>query len=473
MALSKLADPSKASTSPLVQPSIFEPAPVLRAERPSAMALGGEDVFALIHGGHDAHVAVCHQTAQGGRWHERILTHDEARFAVAAVNGAQDCYLSQHGFNGRNRRIQSLRVLTSCAIDLDYYNRPALAGLTPDAVMARIFARHAWLPQPSALFGSGRGAYLQWAFAQPLSAYQLADWQAVMDALIKLLEPFGADPNAKDASRVFRIVGTVNSKSGRTVTAHQLGPRVPFETLHCAVLDAYRLDQQQRQIQQIPTVANKRRSHRPLSVGAPQGRTQVLKPYELALARLLDYRTLAKLRGTPRLTDGRHRLLYAYAMSMCWFRADVAGVIAECENFAAEHFTDPQYYTARRIKSVLERLENPTRPRIWNGRQIANRYRIRNDTLIRLLDITPAEMRHVKTLIDYPERQRRRAARRRAAGAIERAAYLRNAEQRRAAILTLSAQGKTARAIAAELGVSRAQVYRILAAQPARAVAAK
>lgn len=472
MALSELANPCTASTLPEGQPHMFEPASAHRAGWPSAMALGGEDVFALIHGGHDAYVALCHQTAQGGRWHERILTHDEARFAAAAMNGAQDCYLSQHGFNGRNRRIQSLRVLTSCAIDLDYYNRPALAGLTPDAVMARIFARHAWLPQPSALFDSGRGAYLQWAFAQPLSAHQLADWQAVMDALIKLLEPFGADPNAKDASRVFRIVGTVNSKSGRTVTAHQLGPRVSFETLHCAVLDAYRLDQQQRKLQQIPTVANKRRSHRPVSVGAP-GRTQVLKPYALALARLLDYRTLAKLRGTPRLTDGRHRLLYAYAISMCWFRTDVAGVIAECGSFATEHFLDAQHYTARRIQSILERVENPARPHIWNGRQIANRYRIRNDTLIRLLDITPDEMRHLKTLIDSPERQRRRAARRRAAGVIERAVYLKQAEQRRAAILKLSAQGKTARAIAAELGVSRAQVYRILAARAGCAVAAK
>lgn len=471
MSLSALANPYPASTPPEGRPHRFEPAAAHRAGSPSAVALGVEDAFALIHGGHDAHVAVCHQAAQDGQWHERLLTHDDARFAVAAVNGAQDCYLSQHGFNGRNRRIQSLRVLTSCAIDLDYYHRPALAGLTPDAVMARIFARHAWLPQPSALFSSGRGAYLQWAFVQPLLAPQLADWQAVMDALVELLEPFGADPNAKDASRVLRIVGTVNSKSGRTVTAYQLGPRVPFETLHCAVLDAYRLDQQQRTLQQPPTAASKRRSHRPLSMGAP-GHTQVLKPYDLALARLIDYRTLAKLRGTPRLTDGRHRLLYAYAVSMCWFRTDVAGVIAECESFAAKYFADAQYYTVRRIKSVLERLEHQAMPRIWNGRPVANRYRIKNSTLIRLLDITADEMRHLQTLIDYPERQRRRAVRRRAAGVIERAVYLRNAEQRRAAILTLSAQGKTARVIAAELRVSRAQVYRILASPPAHAVAA-
>lgn len=438
--------------------------PDVQAERQLSLDFGAEQAFNLIHGGHSRHVAICQKAA--GKWHEKMVSHDDAQFAAVAVGGMPDCYVSQHGFTSKNRRISSVRALTSCAIDLDYYKLPDLADLTPSALLHGILVNLPWLPRPSALFSSGQGAYLEWVFTEPLSAERLDEWQAVMDALVEVLEPMGADWNARDASRVLRIVGTVNSKSGRTVTAIETGQRIKFETLRCAVLDGLARVRQRRE---QPSPADSSGEPESSDTGQQRAataaqRAQSIKPYELALARLIDYRTLARLRGNPKLSDYRHRMLFCFAVSVCWFVSDKRDAIAECEQFAADYFASPKKYTARRIGSVLERLEQKNMARIWNGNRVANRYRLRNSAIIRMLDITADEQRHMRTLIDGDERQRRRVERRRAAGMVERAEYLATAEQRRDAVQALRLAGKAAATIAAELGMTKRRVNQILAA---------
>ena len=47
-----------------------------------------------------------------------------------------------------------------------------------------------------------------------MGAVSLPDWNRVQLALVNLLEPFAADQNAKDISRVLRLDRTTNTKSG-------------------------------------------------------------------------------------------------------------------------------------------------------------------------------------------------------------------------------------------------------------------
>jgi hypothetical protein len=439
--------------------------PTVQAARQLSLDFGAEQAFTLIHGGHAQHVAIC-QKAQGGKWHEKMVSHDMAQFAAVAVGGASDCYLSQNGFTSRNRRIQSLQALTSCWVDLDYYKIPQLADLSPAELMDAILIRLPWLPRPSALVSSGQGAYFEWVFDTPLPAERLDEWQAVMDALAEVLEPIGADWNAKDAARVLRIVGTVNSKSGRTVTVLAVGKKIRFETFRCAVLDGLAQVRQRREPDSPaqPTPETESSDTGQHSTATAAQRAQSIKPYELALARLIDYRKLAQLRGNPKLSDYRHRMLFCFAVSICWFVSDKRDAIAECEQFAADYFANPKQYTARRIGSVLERFEQKNMPRIWNGQRVANRYKLRNASIIRMLEITPAEQQHMKTLIDGNEKQRRRVERRRAAGMVERAEYLTTAQQRRDAVAELRLAGKASSVIAAELGMTRQHVNRIIAA---------
>src|SRR5207302_206770 len=62
---------------------------------------------------------------------------------------------------------------------------------------------------------------------------QLGKWQALEDLLVDLLAPFGADPQARDAARVLRVVGTVNHRNGELVTgSRDTGPAISFTKLY-------------------------------------------------------------------------------------------------------------------------------------------------------------------------------------------------------------------------------------------------
>lgn len=103
----------------------------------------------------------------------------------------------------------------------------------------------------------------------------------------------------------------------------------------------------------------------------------------------------------------------------------------------------------------------------FGGKQFAPLYTPKNDTLISLFHITDDEQRKLRTLISRDmakERDRERhTARRRAAGAVDRAAYLEAASAKQAQALALKAQGLSVRAIAAQMGISKTAAGRYIA----------
>ena len=58
---------------------------------------------------------------------------------------------------------------------------------------------------------------MKWLLERPLPRAALPRWNAVQKHLVASLELFGADPGARDASRVLRLVDTVNTRSGERV----------------------------------------------------------------------------------------------------------------------------------------------------------------------------------------------------------------------------------------------------------------
>ena len=165
------------------------------------------------------------------------------------------------------------------------------------------------------------------------------------------------------------------------------------------------------------------------------------------------------MRGLP-LTDYRSRLLYAFAASAAWFVSSEQQLEVELVAFAHDHFDGGRRYGLRQVQTVVDRLrlDRQGLPRIWNGQRIANRYRLSNAYLIRLLDVSAAEQQQLKTVIGPDERQRRRVERRRAAGMVDRAARASDRAQRAA---ELREQGLPRPAIASELGVTVRHVSRL------------
>ena len=160
---------------------------------------GTRDHFATLHGGHHFPVAVATK-AESGEFSQRIYAHDDALAVLLNIAGCDDLntYLSQSGFAsaGGRRTIQQVRALTSLWVDVDHYKQPELASLSAEQLMDAALARFAWLPTPTLLVESGRGAYFVWAFDRPLHKDRLPEWQLVEDALVNILEPFGSDAAA-------------------------------------------------------------------------------------------------------------------------------------------------------------------------------------------------------------------------------------------------------------------------------------
>lgn len=429
--------------------------------------------FNLLHGQHHERVGLAH-IDQAGKWRERGACDHETASALVldlASRREWDCYISQAGFSGARRVTANVSALPAAIVDLDTYKVAGLDGCPIDELVDRITAQHPWLPFPTEVFFSGRGHYAKWVFTQPLDREQLHRWQAVTDALIGLLRPFGADPACRDAARVLRVVGSVNQKSGREVLGYQSGPAVSFERLERLVLTHAapvlspprkpRLEVVQRLEEDfdgnLVPVSEPR-----VSRATP---AQLLNPYKLASDRMDDYALLAQLRGSPRLSDYRHRLLFHYAVAGAWYWSNPAQAREELQHFAGQHFAGSDRYNFRRVQSVIDLMEKQLVGRvakIENGDRLDWRYRYQNRTIIRALEITAQEQSSLRTIIGPEEVKTRRTERRRKAGMVERGEWLSPAQERRSKALLMRSQGMAQAAIARELGVTQGRVSQIL-----------
>ena len=70
------------------------------------------------------------------------------------------------------------------------------------------------LPEPSAIIDSGTGYHLIWKLERPLPR---GDWKKVEGLVVDRLTELGADPQARDISRILRLPCSVNPKSNRQV----------------------------------------------------------------------------------------------------------------------------------------------------------------------------------------------------------------------------------------------------------------
>ena len=430
--------------------------------------------FNLLQGQHHERVGLAH-IDQAGKWHPHGGTCDHETASALVFNLASrrqwDCYISQAGFSSSRRVVADVSALTAAYVDLDTYKVPGLAGLSENELLDSILAQHPWLPVPTEVVASGRGHYLKWLFTKPLDREQLHRWQAVTDALIGLLRPFGADPACKDAARVLRIVGSVNQKSGREVVAYQTGHPVAFERFERLVLNHAapvlspprkpRLEVVQRLEEDFD--GNLSPVSEPRVSTATAG--QRLKPYKLALDRMHDCSTLAGLRGSPKMQDYRHRLLFVFGVAGAWYWSGLAQAEQELEHFAGQHFAGADRYNSRRVQTVLDLMEKQLVgrvARIENGERVDWRYKQTNRYIIQLLGITAGEQRQLRTIIGKDERQDRLTERRRRAGMVARGEWLSPAQERRSRAVLMRSQGMTQAAIAGELGITQGRVSQIL-----------
>ena len=389
--------------------------------------------------------------------------HDTARFGYFALlvdrNGTkhQNCYrltdmptvlslvdphlntwLSQAEFIKPNRRVVNLARIGLLFADLDTYRVPWAIERSPEQIAEYVLfhCHDEGIPPPSILIFSGRGLQAKWLLSSTLPRQALPRWNACQKYLIDRLSHIGADPAAKDASRVLRLVHTVNSKSGKICRvvhvesgSDGLPIRYNFEYLAEVLLPVARWDiEKQRQER------NDRRQLKLIS----GGRSSNLRGFsgrQLAWDRLEDLRRLADIRGGVREGERMQHLFWRLNFLLLSGATNSTHMYHEAAELAKEIDSSWGHRSKELMTLYSKAKQFEAGEKVdFCGRKYPSLYTPKNDTLINLFQITDDEQRVLKTVISKNvarDRDRdRQTSRRRAAGAIDRETYEANSASR-------------------------------------------
>ncbi len=399
---------------------------------------------------------------------------------LSSCDPSIDTWISQAEFWAPTRRLLHFMRVGLLFVDLDTYKLPEFAGLSAEAQHEKLLklCEAQGLPPPSLVIFSGRGLQAKWLLDSPLPARALPRWSLVQHEIGRRLAALGADVNALDASRVLRLVHTVNSKSGEVVrVVHNTSTRYDFDKLADALLPFTREQLKQireeraaRTADQRGRLATRTKGHLTAIDTAALGNLRPFIGAQLAWDRLHDLRKLAELRGWTRgAPDGSRDLaVFIGASFLAQAVPNVPRFYDELRvlgrEFAPHWSASEVNASASAVIDRMKRTANGEKIE-YAGVQVDPRYKWRNDTLIQRLSITPEEERQLATIISTGEARRRDAERKRQvrqeAGAMPRAAYESHAEQKRATARILRAQGKTWAEVAEAVGYKDANSARV------------
>jgi hypothetical protein len=264
-----------------------------------------------------------------------------------------------------------------------------------------------------------------------------------------------------DAARVLRVIGTRHRQAQLPVEALTPVGRIRnFETLAKEILPIERSKLYDLRVQRAlrSTIKDTERLVRP-----PEGFTKAT----LWEARLSDLQRLRELRwfGEP-LPDFRDRWLFLAGVAMSWLA--IPSVLRRELYALAEEVGGWSESKARsKLHAVFRTAEEAAQGKkvAWEGLEIDPRYRLKNQTIIDILEITAEEEREMKTIISDEERRQRHRekeqVRKRDAGEVQmtRKEYEGRAQDRRAEARRLATEGLSLRQIAKKLGISKSAVH--------------
>ena len=383
-----------------------------------------------LHKDSKGYITIASKSPNYSQWHykrEDLLERTED--IINDINA----YVSQNTFYKPQRRIENIKELRAIYIDIDCYN----SKYTKEAVqyfLENDLYSHK-IPRPNYLIDSGRGLYYV-ILIKPVPSMALPLWYAVQRYLYNNLKSFGADANALDPTRVLRIVGTLNSKSGTCVE----------------VLDEYNYEYSLREIQEeyLPEISVKKKSK-----GRPKKMVSLFTEYSLYHARIIDITKICELRNYD-VECHREIILFLYRYFSACFTQDTD----EALNRALE--LNAMFKKPLPEKEVIQDTKSATRA--YENKL----YKYTNKKLIEILDITLEEQKYLKTIISGKEKYRRSAeeqkAKKKAKRRNENGLTKREQEKkdRINKIKKLKIKGLNQNQIAKEIGISRQAVSKLL-----------
>jgi hypothetical protein len=393
---------------------------------------------------HQERELIAYTPKQAKNWH--VLNRQVARDALSRWVDQPDIYVTPTEFFNW-RLIKNTAAFNALFVDLDAHGGEDVHRQVELALSA---LEAAGIPEPNCIVYTGRGAHLYWLIERT-DGRALPRWQACQRRLVKVCQ---GDRMSADATRVLRVVGTMNSKADNfRVTAEPIHPiRHNFDWLADQILPKTRAEirdlRAERAARQLDTMV-------PSTQGQPYGSI-----YERWALVYRDLHAIVAHRwpGVPIEAGHRDTVLFHMANALSWFTLSEA---LDNEIMAVARQLTPSLTAAEArgyCSSVLRRAVGT----VDQGRE--QRYRYKRETLYEQLSpLIPDELlQNLRAIIpnelaaDRKREQKRDSARRcrAAAGAVARDEYLARGEDRCRQAHALRRQGLTQREIAEAMQVS-------------------
>lgn len=344
-------------------------------------------------------------------WFQRLFSPKELPAALQDPDWVdwKDVYFSLNNFYLPRRTSNWTREIRALYVDIDYYKLDRWKPYSPEAMFDYIrmeYVDEGRLPMPSYVIFSGSGIQLVFLL-EPVAymnrkAYLL--WKRLQSHFVETLRDVGADSVCTDLSRVFRLAGTFNSKTGRQVYLVQyLTAPYSMEMLAAGWLPPppprHKPQPSPRRI-----LKQKKPGVRPKTA---------FTPYTLHLARARDLEKLVRLRRGE--MDGcREYTLFLYRYLMLFLTHNPQTALQNTHRLN-KWFSRPlsRYEVEQATRSAEEMWAHQTGQKDLSiTRKNPDAYQTvgyfhNNQTIIKHLNITPAEQRQLVTIIGKEEKNRR------------------------------------------------------------------
>jgi hypothetical protein len=342
----------------------------------------------------------------------------------------KDTYVSQNSFINQSRRLINLNRLHSIYIDIDCYTK----NLTKEAVIFFLEEMYGEIPRPNYLVDSGRGVY--YIILIDENKKKLPEWQVIEKFLFSKMEWLGADAKCLDATRVLRVVDSVNSRNNQRVT----------------ILDHYDYNYSIDEILEnyIPEIPKAKKAKKKKK-GRPRKIVSLYNLYTLYHSRIEDIETLCRIRNYN-MTGYRETTLFLYRYFSNVYHDDEDEALYNALELNKK-FTEPL--------NEIELIEDTeSASRYYKDLK----YKYSNAKLIKLLDITEEEQKQLSTIISTKEKYRRNnlrryKERRNDEGKTEKEIEI---EKRKESVRELKQKKYTNKEIAKKLGITERTVKRYL-----------
>ena len=287
----------------------------------------------------------------------------------------EDVYISMSTFYKPMRRIETIKEIGNLFLDLDTYNTKFTKTQILMNLEENYFNRV--IPIPNLIIDSGRGLTLVWSIEKvPYMALPL--WKSIQEYLYSQLKEFGADRKALDATRVLRVAGSINSKSGTRVT----------------ILEKYEYKYTLREIQRefLPDL-NENKSKKK---GRPKKVVYVHRERSLYQGRILDLVKLCELRNYD-VKGQREIILFLYRYYLCYFYEDEQKALEDVLELNKDFIQPLSEKEVIRATGSAEK--------VFKAKD--KQYKYKNETLIEILEISEYEQTHMNIIIGKEEYKRR------------------------------------------------------------------